>query len=406
MITTRRTKSRVGAQKSWLLGATLALASGLAPGCTPPPVTENALDMGTTGGCVDDEGSCLDPKVYFASEVKPELASSCGICHQTVQSTIQPFLTVGSEYSAVIGYNNGAFLTANPDESILLKKGKHIGPALTESQYAKVRTWLSIEAATRGKGMNSPTTPTVPIRLGDFSMNLETLLAPVVTDPLASITFTLELLPGRVYRIKNLMLNAGPTTGIHIKHPRFVVFSTTGATPEANDAFSTVDLTVAANMKATIGGGSLQLTSVPVSAARIAFAFEVIEAVNPNPALVLKCKNYAMFEPAVRAQLSPCAALCHSSMGMDARAGQATGAFDMSPILTGDYEKLCVRTLGRIFPSDPPRSILVRQPTPYDANKTSDPYNGTPNHSYYKITDATKLMDFKTAISAWATGEK
>lgn len=393
------------ARLGWIGSAVLALSTTLVGGCPPPPVQEETPDGGTSTSCTDTEGSCLDPKVYFETEVKPQMASSCGICHQTKQDQVLPFLTPGDEYNSITSYGGGGFVSANPDESLLLKKGKHIGPALTDSQYAITRTWLSIEAAIRGKGMNSPTTPTVPIRLGEYNMNLESL----VNDPLASISFTLELLTGRVYRIKNLTLNAGPVGGIHLKHPRLIVFSTTGAVPESNDAFSTVDMTVAASGKMTIGGGSLQLTSVPVSAARIAFAFEVVESVNPNPNIMLTCKNFAAFEPAVRTQLQPCAGTCHSNIAKDPRAGQALGAFDMSPILSGtmaDYEKLCVRTLGRIVATDPNRSILVRQPAPYDPAATSDPYNGTPNHSYYKITDAAKFTAYKTAISTWAMGEK
>lgn len=371
------------------LGAALLLGCTLATGC-PPPVIAEIVDM-------DVEDPALDPKGLFETSVKPEIQASCS-CHYTQQDTVNPFLTMGDEYNSITTYGSGKFISMVADQSQLLNKGAHQGPALTDAQHAKVLAWLEGEVLARGKSMGTPTTPTVAIRSGDFYVSLDSL----VQDPLAKITFHLDTFGNRAYKVSNLQLTAGPTAGIHIKHPRFIIFSATGATPDPSDGLSTADVsTMNPSMSAVIGSGSLILSNLPATTARLALVFELIEKVNPNPNAMLACKNYGAFNPAVKNQLATCAAQCHSNSGTDSRSSQANGAFNMTAALgnvDADIQKLCVYALGRLNLTTLPQSMLIIQPEPAAMG-------GTANHPY-KITNTDSFQAYQTAITTWGMGEK
>lgn len=380
-----------------VLGGT-ALLSSLAlstlTGC-PPATVKDPFDPDSV------EDPALDPRGQFDLRVKPDIAGTPDApggctCHYTKQDAYDPFLKYDGEYDAITAYSGGKFLTKNADISPFLQKGAHQGPALTQAQYDRARAWLQAESLARGANGASATTPTVAVRSGDFYINLE----PLTGDPLSKITFTMNPSGTRSYLITALKLTAGPTAGLHIKHPRFIIFSATGANADTSDALATVDSTVQASMTGTIGSGNVLLSNLPASTARLALAFEIIEKVNPNPNVVLACKSYALFNPAVKDKLASCAALCHSPTGSDSRASQATNAFNMVAsrgTVDADIQKLCVYTLGRINLQDPAKSVLILQAAPVSEG-------GTSNHPY-KLS-ATDLPAFKTAVTTWAAQEK
>lgn len=386
IVQTLRAGSRTAAKKGLTL-ALLAIGGLPLTACPPPPLEEQMMSSG------DEPG--LDPQTLFDTQVKPLVAASCS-CHYTQQITISPFLAMDGEYDAITKYGNGKFLTPVPDDSLLLLKKEHTGPAFETDQAKTVRGWLSAEAATRGSAMSSPTTPTVPIRIGTFFMSLQGL----TQDPLSSITFDLSQVSGTTYLIANLKVTAGPSGGIQLKHPRFIIFTAAGAVPESSDGLSTVDITVTAGSSMTLGSGNLLLTELPASSARIAMAFQTISVVNPMMVNVA-CMNLGAFDPAVKNQLATCAAVCHSPTASDPRKNQATGAFNMAAALTSDQTmvaQLCLNSKGRIDKNNPAKSILVVQPQPAASG-------GTPNHPY-KINDPTQFSAYMNAIVTWASGEK
>jgi hypothetical protein len=370
--------------KSALIGA-FVFSGALATGCTPDVI--KAPDMGSL------EDPAVDPRSLFETQVKPEMQASCS-CHALMQESFGPFLKDGEEYASITGYSSGKFLTMAADQSLLLNKGAHQGPAFSAEQKAKVLAWLQGEVLSRGSANSTPTTPSVAIRTGDFYISLDSL----VQDPLAKITFTLSAF-GSGYRVTNLTLTAGPTTGIHVKHPRFIIFSATSAASESSDALSTVDTsTVNPSASVLLGTGSLLLNNLPATTARLALAFEQIDKVGtPGPPPM--CKNFAMFNPAVKNRLATCAALCHSPQGTDPRKGGAQG-YNMSAALGSDtaaLELLCIYSLGRINLTDVSRSILLLQPQP-------PTMGGTPNHPY-KL-DANTFPPYSADVTAWGNGEK
>ena len=146
--------------------------------------------------------------------------------------------------------------------------------------------------------------------------------------------------------------------------------------------------------------GSLLLTDLPATSARIALAFQVITVVNPMP-VDLACKNLAAFDPPVKNQLGTCAAICHSPNASDPRRAQATGAFNMAAALSSDpamTAQLCLNAKARIDKVNPDKSILVVQ-------AQTAATGGTVNHPY-KISDPTQFSTYKNAIVTWASGEK
>lgn len=357
----------------------------LAAGCTPPVIPPDEMSM--------LEDPALDPRSLFENNVKPVMEATCS-CHAVMQDSIAPFLKPGEEYSSVTTYASGKFLTAMADQSLLLNKGPHQGPAFADEAKTKVLAWLQGEVLSRGSANSTPTTPTVALRTGEFYISLDSL----VQDPLAKITFTLSAF-GNGYKVSNLMLTAGATSGIHVKHPRFIIFSATSAAPESSDALSTVDTSAMnPNSSVTLGTGSLLLNGLPASTARLAMAFEQIDKVGPIGPPPM-CKNFAGFKATVKDRLATCAALCHSPQGTDPRKGGAQG-FNMAAALGSDdtaLGQLCVYALGRINLTNIAGSILLLQPKPAASG-------GTQNHPY-KLTDQT-FPPYDTDVTAWGNGEK
>jgi hypothetical protein len=349
----------------------------------------------------------LNPQGLFETVVKPEIVPTCEGCHQTTQTsgteTVSPFLVPGNEYQSITTYNSGEFLTATASQSPLLTKGAHQGPALTTQQSSDVLAWLQGEALARGSASQSPTTPTVAIRTGSFYINLNSLLqtfTPPISDPLANITFDMASFGGPYsYEVTNLTLTAGPATALHIKHPIFIIFSAVGAEPDPSDALSTVDVqTPTPSSSVTIGTGSVLLDDLPASTARLALAFQQINAVGqPGPPPM--CKDFGAFSPAVTNQLATCASICHSANGTDPRSSQAYGAFDMGAALGTDMtamQTLCVYALGRLNLQNLSQSVLILQPEPTSMG-------GTSNHPY-KL-DSSSFPPFQSAVMTWGMGE-
>ncbi|HNN52768.1 MAG TPA: hypothetical protein PKO07_17190 [Pseudomonadota bacterium] len=363
-------------------------ALGLALGCAPPIITKD------TGNSNNTSDEVLDGRGLFEYRVKSELVASCS-CHSAGVNGFSPFLATGSEYASITGYRGGLFVPSEASTSPLLTKGAHAGPALTVDQTNIVKGWLDVEATERGASGNSPTTPAVPFIVGDYYISLRAL----TQDPLARITFSMQLISGRTFRLTNLQLTAGPGGGIKIKHPRLVYITAGGATLEPSDALSTVDVTADAGKTVTIGSGAILLPNVPASSSLVAFIFEQINVVNPMPVNVA-CKSLNLFTPPVTNTLAICASQCHSAVGTRAEASRATRAFPMDAALKTDQTalaSLCVDALGRINVTTPDKSILVQYVQP--------PTQGGIASHVFKLDDAT-FTSFKAAVSAWAAAEK
>lgn len=375
---------------SSILGlACVTVLGALSAGCAPPVIQK----PGT--GNTTDSTEPLDGRGLFEYRVKSELVGSCS-CHGAGVSGFDAFLKTGSEYESVTAYRGGMMVPSSADQSPLLTKGAHAGPALTPDQHSSVKGWLDVEAVERGQGGSSPTTPAVPFIVGDYYISLRQL----TNDPLARITFSMELVSGRTFRLTKLALTAGPSGGVKIKHPRLVYITAGGAALEPSDALSTIDLTAEAGKTVQIGAGAILLPNVPASSSLVAFVFEVIQIVNPMPVSVA-CKAVNLFTPPVSTTLATCASLCHSSVGTRAEASRALRAFPMDAALKTDQTglaNLCVDALGRINVTTPASSILVQYVQPTSLG-------GMASHPF-KLDDTTTFNNFKAAVGTWAAAEK
>lgn len=358
------------------------LVAAIGCGACAPPLAPESVDVGED----------VHPKTLFDQTLKSPLQSACASCHGMAQGAVSAFLPAGTEYEALVGYKNGLFLTEPAGQSLLLQKGMHAGPPLPQGPFEAARAWIEAETAARARAGKSAVLPTVPLVPGDFNMSFETL-API-QDPGANLTFTLTEGVDRIFRISNLKLTAGAQTGIRLKHPLFYFFSTRGTTLDPADSLARVDMTVASGKTATVGTGGVLLTNVQANIpTRFGLAFESLERADPIM-VEQKCKALALFNPAVKDQLQPCAGMCHAP----GKNNSAFGAFNMEKAPSQDDKDiavLCLATLGRVQRSN----ILIKQITPTAAG-------GTPNHQFYKINDAAALARFARAVDAWATAEK
>jgi hypothetical protein len=357
---------RPARRRAFLLTAVLA-------GCSGAELDSYELDPEDPTAQPD-----VHPRTIFDQGVKPELVRSCS-CHAAAQGTVQAFLTPGMEYEAITKYGGGSFLTTPAVQSLLLQKGKHIGPALTTAQFSRVQGWIEAELAQRpsqgGGTMKSGLLPTVAVTDGEFNMSFQAM-API-NDPQANVTFTLKKEQSGIVRVSDLKITAGPTTGIRFKHPKFYFVSARSSYPDPADSLAGIDTTIAAKSEAKVASGSLLLTNLPT--------------------VDVQCKAFNLFNPAVRSELVSCAGTCHAP----GRNNVAAGAFDMSAASSMDMaalKQLCVYTLGRVDKQNPVNSILIKQVTPPGMG-------GTPNHPF-KFNDSTARTRFVNAVQAWAAGEK
>ena len=141
----------------------------------------------------------LDGRGLFEYRVKSELVASCS-CHSGGRKRI--FALFGDRIGIRIdhGLSGRTVCPVRSFDQPALTKGAHAGPALTVDQTNIVKGWLDVEATERGASGNSPTTPAVPFIVGDYYISLRAL----TQDPLARITFSMQLISGRTFRLTNL----------------------------------------------------------------------------------------------------------------------------------------------------------------------------------------------------------
>ena len=342
----------------------------------------------------------VSPLTLFETTAKPVLKGSCAACHGVAQGNVAAFLAPDNEYKAITAYDMGKFVNvAMATNSLLLNKGPHTGPALSPDQYASVQSWIEAEIAARPSTMagmmKSALLPTAPITVGDFNMNFGT--EDPINDSQANLTFSLEPDSSNLYRVSKLTLTAGPTTGIHIVHPKFYFINAKSSFADPADSLAQVDQVVAAGSSITVGGGTILLTNAPSNDpnTRIGVAFQTLAKSNVTNVMIA-CKDFKDFGPVAK-DLQTCAGQCHAP----GKNNSAASAFDMSAASSTDMAALqnfCVQSLGRIATAMPVKSILLTQAIPVAMG-------GTPNHPF-KYSLAADITRFTNEVTTWAAGEK
>src|SRR5207253_7783137 len=97
----------------------------------------------------------------FEQQVYPELELTCAFCHAAPNNPVHApqwmSFDAKSSYDNVEKFDG---LIAWPDNSKLLLKGEHTGPALTSAQSKAVRAWLEEES--KESGLTPPPVPDKP----------------------------------------------------------------------------------------------------------------------------------------------------------------------------------------------------------------------------------------------------
>jgi hypothetical protein len=132
-----------------------ALAFGLAVGCVgqlDPTVPDPGGDDDPLPGGPDAGGvPTSSARQTFDSQVRPILLAACASCHAGNNIVDGPdFLgaTIDSAYQTLTF--DMRLIGSGPDNSMLLLKGLHTGPAFTTQQAAVVSGWIDQEVDERG----------------------------------------------------------------------------------------------------------------------------------------------------------------------------------------------------------------------------------------------------------------
>jgi cytochrome c5 len=108
-----------------------------------------AIDVAPSGAAP------LTARELFDNNVRQVLETKCGACHEAGNTFAYPDLfgtrNPSTYYDRVVA--DPRFLSARPEDSLLLLKGAHSGPAFLREEAQKVTGWLLKESAERGTGV-------------------------------------------------------------------------------------------------------------------------------------------------------------------------------------------------------------------------------------------------------------
>ncbi len=107
------------------------------------PAASSPADKTPPPGVTDNKA-----KTFFVQTVYPSLMGTCGGCHSPPGSAGAPtFLSKTSASDAYTSVEARGYIVPS---SMLVRKGSHQGPALTNQQNADVTNWLLLESQVRG----------------------------------------------------------------------------------------------------------------------------------------------------------------------------------------------------------------------------------------------------------------
>jgi len=127
-----------------------------------------AIAAGCSGGATLDDSLAPLPtmtpeEAFFAKEVYPELQLTCAFCHAAPKNPVSAPQWMGFDeagsYERMLAYEG---FVAWPENSNLVLKGEHTGPAFTASQRKAVTAWLELEAEARGIAQPKPAPEPTP----------------------------------------------------------------------------------------------------------------------------------------------------------------------------------------------------------------------------------------------------
>jgi hypothetical protein len=351
-------------------------------------------NAGTVALTMPGEGPETDAAAFFAARVEPLLRTRCVGCH-AADRTGPAFLVPEPDLRTSLLSWPALVDLDSPDDSRVVTKGEHSGPAWTAREAAVVEQWIALEAAD-----HETTTPPEPALLTPPVM-------PVVgfnDIDLAGFGLTggrITFLAARAASgllLSDITVVAGED-GVVVTHPVFVAFVGGETLADAFDTFEGVELEVDPGTTATLGGGELVLVDFPEGSS-LAVHFDAIgpQTVAPPPPSTTMptatsgCAQVPLFTEHARPALVNRCTSCHGG----GNAG-ATSAVDMRPLLDTSEDaqrSACNEVLTRVNRADVARSMLLL---------ASDPESSVGHDFKFGSTAARDA--FQLAVFRWLASE-
>jgi cytochrome c553 len=374
-----RPHGRFAPARSSLLVGVLALATG----CP----TAGDITAGGPDADVDAEAA----RNAFDTDVAPELSGFCSACH-AVTGDIGFLAASPNVYDNVRSWP-GLLDLERPNNSALLTKGVHDGPAWTADQAVKIQAWIVLEAKAGG------VEPAPDIETEAFSpvVGINTVdLTPIGLTG-STITFRLEKLQVGFY-LSELMLNGG-AGGARVVHPLFVTWIDDVPAPDPIDRFAGLELDVAEATSQMIGGGTMVMVDVAPDA-KMSIHFAVAEPAvggggggGGGGGLGGGCQNVAAFTANAQPVLAQRCAGCHA--GSDIQATSATDMTRIADLTPEGQAAACAQILSRVNLTDANLSGIFIAP---------DPQSGA-THPFKFMGDVNAFQAFKNALLVWIAQE-
>jgi hypothetical protein len=347
------------------------------------------------GAPTDSPDLSVDYAALFSANVEPILTTYCSACHNRAGGIGPGFLEPKPDVlTTVLGHPG--LIGTTPENSRILEKGAHEGPALTLLEALPIAEWIKIynqRKLTEGGDGGAPKPAIVPFpaAIGANIIDLSTL------DPSLegqTVTFNAKLLGSSQIELSSIKVNAARTTGIHLQHPLWVTWDLRmNPTPDPGDNFATLDQTVFAAGSEPMGLGLLVLPYTPSQSLSVVFGLIEPKAGGSGAGSgMLACKNVAGFS-AAKSQLTGAAGIACSNC--HAQQGNAALAFNLVGIAqAANDQAVCLSVRGEVDPEAPANSTLYKRVDP-----------AGPAHTGGKLTPP-QLTELRTAMDAWITSEK
>ncbi len=180
--------------------------------------------------------------------LESDLDRLCGnVCHTTGSySPVPPtFLALPDQYASVRAHSG--IVMPDPNESSLITRGAHAGPALSDDKAleGRVRDWLTAEAVAI-QNVTLPTTNPFALVSGNNDVDLSRLCTGSLTA--VHLTFQASML-GDILQLSNLTLSVPAGTDAHLLKMRIVKIRPEGdggvtEFPDPGNTFENLDVTV------------------------------------------------------------------------------------------------------------------------------------------------------------------
>ena len=334
------------------------------------------VSTGGDGGADGAVGSAAGRQLFEA--LLPQLDSTCGgSCHAQGAGGAPLWLGPPDAYTSAVKFPG--VIVSNPGTSIVLTKGRHEGPALTDPLVNQVTQWLTVEAAALPV-TSLPATP--PFTVASGANDIDCSKGGV---PGTHITFSAAI-SGNLLTLSNVSIVAPATTGVHVVYPIFAILPASG--PEIDDAsFSNEDQTVAAGQTAPLGPGLLILTQWSTGAQMKIEFTTLAPATVADGGLTGGCKAVSSFTtnavPAIQANTC---LNCHNT------GGSGNSAMDLSGLAANppNDATACAQALAQANPASPAQSNIILAPT-----------GKLVNHPFTSASQS-----FVTMMETWIAAEK